>query len=111
MEIREFIEPTDINWINVKNKPNQNKIKLILLRILLLLILVFLTTPTTIYQIIRDNPLLHISEKENEKQEIGSLQKMIYGFLSPILILVINRILLLLIYFLSKIKSTKGRMQ
>ena len=67
--------------------------------------MLFLTTPTVLFQLLQDTDLfggIFETKKQVDKKNLGFL---IQQFLPPLVILLINRLILLIIYYTGQLKS------
>lgn len=99
LEVISLINEKDINWRNCYSKRTKKIIfKGYLLKFLLLIIILFLTTPATLLEYFVKIPFFNYLLVENKNF-------IIHSFIPPFLILMINKIILIVLFKISKIKS------
>ena len=99
LKIIPLINEKDINWKNCYQTRSKKKmLKSHLLKFLILIIILFLTTPATLLEYLIKIPFLNDLLKNNKNFIIES-------FIPPLLILGINKIILIILFKISKLIS------
>ena len=102
----------DINWMNCFYKRQGRIILNIFFRFLIVVILLFLTTPTAFMQMIQNRnkkDSQEFTQSNYKEDEDYTVNFFIKSFLPPLIIILINRLILLIIFQLSTLKSKVGK--
>lgn len=104
----QMIEPMDIIWINLGGDRGINLYRKLFCNILIIIVIFFVSTPTVMYTTIKS--VILPDDIENSK---NSVINQLNSFVSPIIILTLNQLLIVLIDVIGRFEKnyTHSRMQ
>lgn len=106
-DLKFLVDWDDIVWEKFAPKPQTKHFLNFLFKILIFLMLLFLSTPAVVLKIIRESNLIDTSLLTGESVSDTSnfFEYLLKAFLPPLIILIINKLTVLVIIRLSKLKS------
>lgn len=101
-----FMDYMDVNWFNCFVRKRTTILLTYLFKVIIFLILIFMTTPAAVLETIRFNKIIS-GLGDALKSESGSrvFNYIFYSYVPPLIVLLVNRLILFLLFWLSKLIS------